>query len=69
MFATIHLWKRRLERDPKAKAYTDEALRTTDDYDHQEMTSSPRPRAKQPRRPSGWRSTTTLTPRMRRRRR
>ena len=25
------------ERNPKAKAYTDEALRTTDDYDHQEM--------------------------------
>jgi hypothetical protein len=25
------------ERDPKAKAHTDEALRTTDDYDHQEM--------------------------------
>ena len=37
MFARIHLWKRRLERDPKAKACTDEALRTTDDYDHQEM--------------------------------
>ena len=36
MFARIYLWKRRLERDPKAKAYTDEALRT-DDYDHQEM--------------------------------
>ena len=37
MFAKIHLWTRRLERDPNAKNYTDEALRTTDDYDHQEM--------------------------------
>ena len=37
MFARIHLWVRRLERDPNAKTYTDEALRTTDDYDHQEM--------------------------------
>ncbi len=37
MFAKIHLWTRRLERNPNAKAYTDEALRTTDDYDHQEM--------------------------------
>ena len=27
----------RLERDPNAKNYTDEALRTSDDYDHQEM--------------------------------
>ena len=36
MFSRIYLWKRRLERDPKAKAYTDKALRT-DDYDHQEM--------------------------------
>jgi hypothetical protein len=31
MFARIHQWRRRLERDPKAKA-----LRTTDDCDHQE---------------------------------
>ncbi len=37
MFAKIHLWVRRLERDPNAKSYTDEALRTADDYDHQEM--------------------------------
>jgi len=37
MFAKIHLWTRRLERDPNAKNYTDEALRTHDDYDHQEM--------------------------------
>ena len=37
MFAKIHLWTRRLERDPNAKNYTDEALRTFDDYDHQEM--------------------------------
>ena len=37
MFAKIHLWTRRLERDPNAKDYTDEALRKTDDYDHQEM--------------------------------
>ncbi len=37
MFAKIHLWVRRLERDPNAKNYTDEALRTSDDYDHQEM--------------------------------
>ena len=29
MFAKIHLWTRRLERDPNAKNYTDEALRTT----------------------------------------
>ena len=37
MFAKIHLWVRRLERDPNAKNYTDEALRSADDYDHQEM--------------------------------
>ena len=37
MFAKIHFWTRRLERDPNAKNYTDEALRTSDDYDHQEM--------------------------------
>jgi hypothetical protein len=37
MFAKIHLWTRRLERDPNAKNYTDEALRARDDYDHQEM--------------------------------
>jgi len=37
MFAKIHLWVRRLERDPNAKSYTDEALRPTDDYEHQEM--------------------------------
>jgi hypothetical protein len=37
MFAKIHLWVRRLERDPNAKNYTDEALRAVDDYDHQEM--------------------------------
>ena len=37
MFAKIHLWTRRLERDPNAKNYTDAALRTSDDYDHQEM--------------------------------
>jgi hypothetical protein len=37
MFARIHLWTRKLERDPNAKNYTDEALRTSDDYDHQEM--------------------------------
>jgi hypothetical protein len=24
-------------KDPNAKSYTDEALRTSDDYDHQEM--------------------------------
>jgi hypothetical protein len=34
---TSHLWVRRLERDPNAKNYTDEALQTVDDYDHQEM--------------------------------
>ena len=32
MFAKIYLWVRRLERDPNAKNYTDEALRTSDDY-------------------------------------
>ena len=37
MFAKIHLWTRKLERDPNAKNYTDEALRAHDDYDHQEM--------------------------------
>src|ERR1700735_2544937 len=37
MFAKIHLWTRKLERDPDAKNYTDQALRTSDDYDHQEM--------------------------------
>jgi len=37
MFAKIHLWTRRLERDPNAKNYTHEALRISDDYDHQEM--------------------------------
>jgi hypothetical protein len=37
MFAKIHLWTSRLERDPNAKNYTDQALRTSDDYDHQEM--------------------------------
>jgi hypothetical protein len=37
MFAKIHFWTRRLERDPNAKNYTDEALRASDDYDHQEM--------------------------------
>ena len=37
MFARIHMWTRRLERDPNAKNYTDEALRTSDDFDHQEM--------------------------------
>jgi radical SAM superfamily enzyme YgiQ (UPF0313 family) len=37
MFAKIHFWTRRLERDPNAKNYTDAALRTSDDYDHQEM--------------------------------
>ena len=37
MFARIHVWTRRLERDPNARNYTDEALRTVDDYDHQEM--------------------------------
>jgi len=37
MFARIHVWTRRLERDPNAKTYSDEALRTTNDYDHQEI--------------------------------
>jgi hypothetical protein len=37
MFAKIHWWVRKLERDPNAKNYTDEALRASDDYDHQEM--------------------------------
>ena len=36
-FARIHLWTRRLERDPAAKAYKDAALETADDYDRQEM--------------------------------
>jgi radical SAM superfamily enzyme YgiQ (UPF0313 family) len=33
------LWRfaRTVQRDPNAKNYTDEALRTSDDYDHQEM--------------------------------
>ena len=30
-------WTRRRERDRNAKNFTDEALRTSDDYDHQEM--------------------------------
>ena len=30
-------WTRRLERDRNAKNFTDEALRTSDDYDRQEM--------------------------------
>jgi hypothetical protein len=37
MFAKVHLMVRRIERDPNAKTYTDEALRLTDDYEHQEM--------------------------------
>jgi radical SAM superfamily enzyme YgiQ (UPF0313 family) len=37
MFARVHLMVRRIERDPHAKAYTDEALRLTDDYENQEM--------------------------------
>ena len=35
--AKIHFWTRRLERDPEAKNYTDEALRPVDDYERQEM--------------------------------
>ena len=37
LFAKVHLMVRRIERDPNAKTYTDEALRLTDDYEHQEM--------------------------------
>ena len=37
MFARVHLMVRRIERDPNAKSLTDEALRLTDDYEHQEM--------------------------------
>jgi radical SAM superfamily enzyme YgiQ (UPF0313 family) len=35
----VKLWRfaRSVQRDPNAKNYTDEALRTSDDYDHQEM--------------------------------
>jgi radical SAM superfamily enzyme YgiQ (UPF0313 family) len=35
----VKLWRfaRSVQRDPNAKNYTDEALRTVDDYDHQEM--------------------------------
>ena len=37
LFAKVHLMVRRIERDPNSKTYTDEALRLTDDYEHQEM--------------------------------
>jgi radical SAM superfamily enzyme YgiQ (UPF0313 family) len=35
----VKLWRfaRSVQRDPNGKNYTDEALRTSDDYDHQEM--------------------------------
>jgi radical SAM superfamily enzyme YgiQ (UPF0313 family) len=35
----VKLWRfaRSVQRDPNAKNYTDDALRTSDDYDHQEM--------------------------------
>ncbi len=36
-FAKMWGFMRGVLADPNAKAYTDEALRTSDDYDHQEL--------------------------------
>ena len=63
MFAKIHFWTRRLERDPNAKNYTDEALRTGHDYDHQEMYQLTEGcSAGRAQRRSGSRSTSTPAP-------